>query len=178
MKEKRLWRWKIACLLLAALCIALIAHIDGQQGSLYTVRMHLGGNVFRDGLKSSIVPKEEADFSSGSHDAKPERVRFDGAEVRCASGYGPCTLSGAFSAEDVNAMYGQQVLTEDWSFGISAFKTGDNVGMDFYLSIDLPEQPDGEVTATLLVLYDGYPAPATFTWTGGVGEHIGFGIEL
>lgn len=182
---KRLWSWKAACIVLAAVIVMLCTHMlcthmlaSGKD--TYTVRLY---RTYWDAAKGyevrhSIVPKSVAGYASGSHDAEAERVYFDGAEVRCGSGYGPRSLQGSFAAAEVNELYGREVLQADWVFSISAFKTSDKGGFDFRLAVDLPEEPDGEATATLMVFYAGHPAPDVYTWSGAVGERIAFGIEV
>lgn len=181
MRIHRLNIWKIAGLLLGAvLIVCLYNHVINSDQDTYTVRLYRTYWNEEDGFEvtRSIVPQKVADFAYGSHDAKPERALFDGAEVHCGSSYGPSSLQGVFAASDVNVLFGREVLAQDWAFSISVFKTSQDKILNYYLSIELPWDPEGEAVATLMVFYDGHSMPTVYTWTGALGERIGFGIEV
>ena len=166
------------CLLLAALSAFLYIQLEEANADCYTVCMYRDewSDQYSDYVTRRIEPRREAEWTSGSHDAKPVKVSFDGTILRQSAGYGPAGLNGAFAAGDVNALYGQEVLTEDWPFGWGIFFTNDWLVCDVYLAVQLPREPEGDVTATLTVYAEGAAKPVEVsTWTGKLGERITFG---
>ncbi len=170
--------WRIAFLLLGLCLLAGIAlH---PRGDHYTVRMYreVWSEAYGVLQRPSIVPMEAAEWCSGSHDGPFHATRFNGAVSRNDGGYGPNILQGAFAAADVNALYPEMQLAADWPFSIAAFRTSNDASFRFDLAIDLPNEPEGEVTATLYVFQAGLSRPEIYEWRGAVGECIRFGIEV
>ena len=170
--------WPLFCLLLAGITVLMYIQLDKANADCYTVCMYREGwsDKYSDYVTRRIAPMKEAMWVSGSHDAKPVKVRFDGTILRQSAGYGPTGLNGVFAAEDVNALCGQAILTEDWPFGWGIYFTNDWCVCDVYLAVQLPQEPDGEVTATLTVYSEGSAKPVEVrTWTGRIGEQIVFG---
>lgn len=171
-------KWKVWLFLVLAAAGGLFlydAWVRATAADTYTVRMYRAET----GLQS-IVPREEAAWSEGSHDAEPVTVRFDGAVLKRMAGYGPTALHGSFAAAEVNALFGQDVLTADWPFSWSLYFTNDWYQCDAYMEVCLPDAPEGEVTATLTVYLRDQARPVqVLTWSGRVGERIKFtGTEL
>lgn len=170
--------WPLLCLLMAGIAVFLYIQLEETVADRYTVCMYHEewSDQYSDFVTRRIGPMEEAMWASGSHDAKPVKVRFDGTILRQSAGYGPTGLNGAFAAEDVNALYGQEVLTEDWPFGWGIYFTSDWRVCDVYLAVQLPQEPEGAVTATLTIYSEGSAVPVQVcTWTGKIGERIVFG---
>lgn len=182
MKKYRKLGCPLLCLLLAGLSAFLYMKLEAASADRYTVCMYYEEwhEEYSDYVTRRIEPMEEAQWAAGSHDAESVAVRFDGAVLRQSAGYGPTGLNGSFAAADVNALYCQEVLTEDWPFGWGIYFTNDWCVCDAYLHVMLPQEPDGEVVATLTIYRRGEAAPdEILTWTGYLGERIGFGaIEL
>lgn len=178
MKKSRGVLWPLLCLALAALSVFLYASLKEAGTDAYTVRLYRtfwndeGGYY----ATRSIAPRPEAAWQSGQHEAEPVTVRFDGAVLHQGAGYGPTTLTGAFAADDVNALCGREVLAEDWPFTWSLYFTNDWYVVSAYAEIRLPEDEGGEAEATLTVYHADHSAPAAvLTWRGGIGEMIKFG---
>lgn len=177
MKERKKLIWPVLCMLLAALSVFLYIRLEEAQADTYTVRMYKDEWSEKYGcyLTRSKAPAQEAEWASGMHEAEPVKVSFDGSVLRQSAGYGPTSAWGWFRAEDVNDFYGQEVLTEDWPFCWGSYFTNDWFVCDAYLYVELPQEPDGDATATLTVYLRGWPKPVeTLTWTGKLGEVIGF----
>lgn len=179
MKAKKLNGWKLAFFALAAaLLVILCIQMHASETDTYTVRLYRTYWNEEGGYEAtrSIVPRPEAAWRSEMHEAPPVTVHFDGAVLRQGAGYGPTSLEGAFAAEDVNTLYDREVLAEDWSFGWALYFTNDWYHITAYAEIRLPEVEGGPVEATLTVYHEGQSTPAAvLTWTGEVGEPIGFG---
>ena len=170
--------WAALCLLLAGLSVFMYVQLRKATADCYTVCMYREewSEEYSDYVTRRIGPMEEARWASGSHDATPVTVRFDGTILRQSAGYGPTGLNGSFAAADVNALYDQEVLAEDWPFRWGIYFTNDWSVCNVYLAVQLPQEPDGEVTATLTVYSEGSAIPMEVrTWTGGIGEQIAFG---
>ena len=170
--------WPLLCLLLAGITVFMYIQLGKANADCYTVCMYREewSDKHSDYVTRRIGPMEEAMWASGSHDAAPVKVRFDGTVLRQAAGYGPTGLNGAFAAADVNALYDQNVLTEDWSFGWGIYFTNDWCVCDVYLAVQLPREPEGDVTATLTVYSEGSAKPVEVrTWNGKLGDRIAFG---
>ena len=176
-------RWKmyiypLLCLLLTGLTMHLYLQLQKASADQYTVCMYreVWSDQYSAYMTQRIKPMQEAEWTSGSHDAKPVKVRFDGTILRQSAGYGPTGLNGSFSAAEINALYGQEVLTQDWPFGWGIYFTNDWYVCDVYLAVQLPQEPTGEVTATLTLYSEGEGKPVVVrTWTGKLGERIIFG---
>lgn len=181
MKTHKLNGWKIGCLLLAVMLIVfLYNHMVDSEKDTYTVRLYRTYWNEEGGYEAtrSIAPRPEAAWRSEMHEAPPVTVRFDGAVLRQGAGYGPTSLEGAFAAEDVNALCGREVLTEDWAFSWGLYFTNHWYHINAYAEVRLPEEEGGPAEATMTVYHEGYSAPAAvLTWTGEVGELICFGAE-
>jgi len=179
MTPRKLTAWKTACIILAAALLTLLyLQLRASETDAYTVRLYRtywdeerGYEITR-----SITPRTEAAWRSEMHEAPPVTVRFDGAVLRQGAGYGPTSLEGAFAAEDVNALCGREVLTEDWVFSWALYFTNDWYHINVYAEVRLPEEDGGPAEATMTVYHEGHSAPAeVLTWTGEVGEPIRFG---
>ena len=176
-------RWKkyvypFLCLLLAGITAFLFVQLNGAQTDCYTVCMYRmeWSDVYGEYITRRIEPMADAEWTSGGHDAEPVKVQFDGTVLRQGAGYGPTALRGAFSAEYVNAAYGQPVLTENWPFGWGVYFTNDWYVCDAYLAVELPQEPEGEAKATLTIYIGGDAKPVEVqSWSGKLGEPIIFG---
>lgn len=178
MKPHKLNGWKFACIVLAAaLLVILYIQMRALETDTYTVRLYRTYWNEAGGYEAtrSITPRPEAAWRAVMHEAPPETVRFDGAVLRRGAGYGPTSLEGAFAAEDVNALCGREVLTEDWEFCWALYFTNDWYHINAYVEVRLPEE-GGLAEATMTVYHEGQASPAAvLTWTGEVGEPIRLG---
>ena len=181
MKMKKLNGWKIAFIVLVVtLLMMLYNQIRTSETDTYTVRLYRTYWNEAGGYEAtrSIAPRPEAAWRSEMHEAPPVTVRFDGAVLRKGAGYGPTSLEGAFAAGDVNALWGREALTEDWTFSWGLYFTNDWYHISAYVEVRLPEAEGGLAEATMTVYHEGQSAPAcVMTWTGEVGEPIRFGAE-
>jgi len=177
--RRRINGWKIACIvMIVALMMGIYLRMTDSAKDTYTVRLYRTYWNEEGGYEAtrSIVPCPEAAWRSEMHEAPPVKVRFDGAVLRQGAGYGPTSLQGAFAAEDVNTLYGREVLTEDWPFSWGLYFTNDWYVINAYAEIRLPEDVNGLTEATLTIYHQGQSKPAAvLPWTGRIGDTIAFG---
>ena len=87
-------------------------------------------------------------------------------------GYGPITLKGAFSCEEIKNIWPDAPVDGDWAFEVTLFNCHTE-GQHYRIFLDIQADTEtGLSTADICIYQEGYAHPAIARWEGRTGEKI------
>lgn len=120
----------------------------------------------------TVYPVREARWSEKEHGAPETLISIDKGRLKRSVGYGPITLKGAFSCEEIKNIWPDAPVDGDWAFEVILFNCHTE-GQHYRIFLDIQADTEtGLSTADICIYQEGYAHPETAHWKGKMGERI------
>ena len=166
MKGKKYIIGVIILAVIAVICAAVV-FFDHNCDMMISATIHISPEE-----RHTIYPVREAQWSEKEHGAPGRPISIDKGKLTCSIAYGPMTLKGSFSCEEIKSIWPEAPVDGDWTFEVALFNCHTE-GQQYRIFLDIQADAEtGMSTADICIFQDEYAHPETAHWEGKTGERI------